>query len=203
MIWLPTIRGVCEIILDSSQGVSNIVKDIEALSSILWWNCLQVNESLFSIIEWRNDDLHNKHVLCTDKVVSVRPPSSCMPHGLVFDGACYYMEQKDRSTWKDALLKCRKFGMELVSIHSVTELEVIREYIVRSEEEQVWIGMTNSRKESDLFKSGEFHFIWEHLLHLVIMFWIFLSYCLLAFHEEQNINKFYKNGNVLSYLFFI
>ncbi|XP_056022926.1 macrophage mannose receptor 1-like isoform X2 [Ostrea edulis] len=88
-----------------------------------------------------------------DKVVSVRPPSSCMPHGLVFDGACYYMEQKDRSTWKDALLKCRKFGMELVSIHSVTELEVIREYIVRSEEEQVWIGMTNSRKESDLFKS--------------------------------------------------
>ncbi|XP_062571892.1 macrophage mannose receptor 1-like [Saccostrea cucullata] len=107
---------------------------------------------------WMDVPCTEKHsFLCEinlDKMKGTRPAPSCMPTGIAYDGACYFIERKDRSTWKDALQKCRKYGMDLVSIQTVAELEVVREFIVRRAKENVWIGFTNARKESDLFQSG-------------------------------------------------
>lgn len=78
-----------------------------------------------------------------------------MPTGIAFDGACYYVERKDRMPWIEARQKCQKYGMELISVKSTTELEVVREIIVRGAQNNVWIGLTNLRKESDLFQNSE------------------------------------------------
>ncbi|XP_061173496.1 macrophage mannose receptor 1-like [Saccostrea echinata] len=110
--------------------------------------------------DWMDVPCAEKHsYLCEinfEKKKSIRPAPSCMPTGIAYDGACYFIERKDRSSWKDALQKCRKYGMDLVSIHTVAELEVVREFIVRRAKENVWIGFTNARKESDLFQSGAY-----------------------------------------------
>ncbi|XP_022330695.2 macrophage mannose receptor 1-like isoform X2 [Crassostrea virginica] len=106
---------------------------------------------------WMDVPCTNKYpYLCKidlDRKEDIRPLPVCMPTGIAFDGACYYVERKDRMPWIEARQKCQKYGMELVSVKSTTELEVVREIIVRGAQNNVWIGLTNLRKESDLFQN--------------------------------------------------
>lgn len=83
-----------------------------------------------------------------------RSPTKCMPqYGIAFDGACYYVQNLEKESWKDARQKCESRGMDLVSIQSAKELETVQTIVARMVQAIVWIGLTNARKASDMFQS--------------------------------------------------
>lgn len=86
----------------------------------------------------------------------IRSPPKCMPlFGIAYDGACYYVQNQEKNSWKDAHQKCKSHGMDLVSIHSAKELETLQTIVARMAQTIVWIGLTNVRKASDMFQRGK------------------------------------------------
>lgn len=84
----------------------------------------------------------------------MRSPPKCMPlYGIAYDGACYYVQNQEKDSWKDARQKCKSHGMDLVSIQSAKELETVQTIVARMAQAIVWIGLTNARKASDMFQN--------------------------------------------------
>lgn len=87
----------------------------------------------------------------------MRSPPKCMPlYGIAYDGACYYVQNQEKDSWKDARQKCKSHGMDLVSIQSAKELDTVQTIVARMAQAIVWIGLTNARKASDMFQNSKY-----------------------------------------------
>lgn len=65
------------------------------------------------------------------------------------------MELKQKGFWTDAQQMCQKYGMTLASIHSIVEIEHLREFAVREgATRSVWIGLSRRRLPSDPIGKG-------------------------------------------------
>ncbi|XP_061172826.1 macrophage mannose receptor 1-like isoform X2 [Saccostrea echinata] len=87
-------------------------------------------------------------------------PLECPKTGMAFNGACYYIEMKQKGTWTDAQHICQNLGMTLASIHSAVEMEHVREFAIRQgATSSFWIGL--SRRRLPLDPIGEVNFYWS------------------------------------------
>ncbi|XP_048736074.2 macrophage mannose receptor 1-like isoform X1 [Ostrea edulis] len=113
------------------------------------------------------------------------PPTECPTTAYAFNGACYHVELKQKGSWTDAQQMCQKYGMTLASIHSIVEIEHLREFAVREgATRSVWIGLSRRRLPSDPI--GKVNFYWSDRSTVDFTYWNAgePSDSLLSSHEE-------------------
>ncbi|XP_062604307.1 C-type mannose receptor 2-like isoform X1 [Saccostrea cucullata] len=87
-------------------------------------------------------------------------PTECPKTSMPLNGACYYIELKQKGSWMDAQRMCQNLGMTLSSIHSTVEMEHIREFAFRQgATSSFWIGL--SRRRLPLDPIGKVNFYWS------------------------------------------
>lgn len=113
--------------------------------------------------KWKDTSCKIRLPFLCEKIIEKQPlppplKVNCTTSAMAFNGACYHFELEHKESWMDAHNECKQLNMDLVSIHSVIEIEHMVEFVIRNGlTRSLWIGLSRQKDLTDPIEKVSFY----------------------------------------------